>query len=227
MIAIPSVELQSSGSLRARRSVPSVAARELADLGFGRLHVESGGVVGTGSGLPALEDLLRDTTARVQVGGVGTTTDIERLLRAGAETVVVGDRGIDEPEWLADVAQLYPDAIAVATNVRDRRVVRRGWVRTLAVDILDLVDELNAVPLRELIVHIGALDSAMRFGELSLLEDVADRSRCPVLVAGGVSTIHDLRALEHRGITGAVIDADMLLGGMPDNREIAHEFGAE
>jgi phosphoribosylformimino-5-aminoimidazole carboxamide ribotide isomerase len=227
MIVIPLVDLQGAQgrhSTHARRPVPSMAARELADLGFARLHVEGGSAAF--SNVSGVEELLRDATARLQVGGVTTTTDIDGLLRAGAESVVVGDRGIDEPEWLADVAALYPEAVALATDVRDRRVVRRGWVRTLPVDILDLVDELNDVPLSYVIVHIRSLDGAMRISELSLLEDVAERSRCPVFVAGGVSTIHDLRALEHRGIAGAVIDADMLLGGMSDNRDIAHEFGA-
>jgi phosphoribosylformimino-5-aminoimidazole carboxamide ribonucleotide (ProFAR) isomerase len=162
----------------------------------------------------------------VQVGRLTSTSDIEQLLRAGADAVVVGDRALEEPEWLAHVADLYPDAIGIATDVRDRRVVRRGWVRTLPVDILDLVEELNDLQLRELIVSIRPLDGDMRFGELSLLEDVADRSRCPVLVAGGITTIDDLRALEHRGVAGAVIEAEKLLGAGFDARDVAHEFGA-
>jgi phosphoribosylformimino-5-aminoimidazole carboxamide ribotide isomerase len=174
----------------------------------------------------ALEELLRDASARVQVGGVTSSSEIEQLLRVGADSVVVGDRGIEEPEWLADVADLYPEGITARTDVRDRRVVRRGWVRTLPVDILDLVDELNAFPLRELLISIRSLDGAVRVGDLSLLEDVAERSRCPVLVAGGVAAIDDLRALEHRGIAGAVIEAERLLGGAMDGRDVAREFGA-
>jgi phosphoribosylformimino-5-aminoimidazole carboxamide ribotide isomerase len=194
-------------------------------MGFHQLYVDGLRDV-AGSTLPLVESLLRDTGTHVQVGGVVSTAVIDELLRAGADCIVVGDRGIEEPEWLADVAELYPDDIAVMTDVRDRRVVRRGWVRTLPVDILDLVDELNALPLRELVINIRPLDGAMRFGELSLLEDVAERSRCPVIVAGGVSAIHDLRALEHRGVAGAIIDAEKLLGDMNDRQEIAREFGA-
>jgi phosphoribosylformimino-5-aminoimidazole carboxamide ribotide isomerase len=230
MIAIPSLKLPAGNSTpravggdQMRRSV-ALVARELAARGFSRLHVAQSGTSSSESSLTVLEDLLRDTAARVQVGGATAVSDIEQLLRVGAELVVVGDRGIEEPEWLADVADLYPDAIGAATDVRDRRVVRRGWVRTLPVDILDLVDELNAVPLHELLVNLRPLDDAVRFGELALLEDVAERSRCPVLVAGGISTIADLRALEHRGIAGALIEAEKLLDGTFDAREVAQEF---
>ena len=234
MIAIPAVSLTSNlishsedvqGQRRSRPGSPTSTARELADLGFSRLYVSNGGTT-AGTATSELEELIRDADARVQVGAVGATAEVEQLFRAGADVVVVGDRGIDEPEWLADVADLYPDAVAVQTDVRDRRVVRRGWVRSLPIDIVDLVDELNGLPLGELVVSIRALDASMRFGDLALLEDVAERCRFPVFVAGGVSTIQDLRALEHRGIAGAVIDAEKLLHGQLDARAVAQEFGA-
>lgn len=200
-------------------------ARDLLDLGFSCLHVQSGVGSASAASVPELEEVVRDSNARVQVGRVTSTTDIEQLLRAGADAVIVGDRALEEPEWLAHVADLYPETIGVATDVRDRRVARRGWVRTLPVDILDLVDELNGLALRELIVSIRPLDGEMRFGELSLLEDVAERSHCPVFAAGGITSIHDLRALEHRGLAGAVIEAERLLGGGMDGRDVAREFG--
>jgi phosphoribosylformimino-5-aminoimidazole carboxamide ribotide isomerase len=193
-------------------------------MGFSRLHV-SDGHGSDRTNLLLLEDMVRDSSSRVQVSGVRTTSDVDRLLRLGAECVALSDRAIDEPEWLGDVAELYPDLIGVTTDVRDRRVVRRGWVRTLPVDILDLVDELNALPLRELIVTVPMVDSAMRLNELALLEDVAEQSRCPVLVSGGVGSIQDLRALEHRGIAGVVIDGERLLGSPSDARDLAREFG--
>jgi phosphoribosylformimino-5-aminoimidazole carboxamide ribonucleotide (ProFAR) isomerase len=200
-------------------------ARDLLDLGFSSLHVQSGATAPPSTSIPELEEVVRDSHARVQVGRVTSTSDIEQLLRAGADAVIVGDRALEEPEWLAHVADLYPDAIGVATDVRDRRVVTRGWVRTLPVDILDLVDELNGLALRELIVSIRSLDGEMRFGELSLLEDLAQRSNSPVFAAGGITSIHDLRALEHRGLAGAVIEAEKLLGGGMDGRDVAREFG--
>jgi phosphoribosylformimino-5-aminoimidazole carboxamide ribotide isomerase len=222
MIAIPAVALNDNRLVPpASRARVAEVARTLNDLGFRRLHV-----VENGSGDQAVEDILRDTSAAVQVSGVSSTSEIEQLLRAGVDHVIVGSRGIEEPDWLADVADLYPGAIAVATDVRDRRVVRRGWVRTLPVDILDIVDELNALPLRELLVAVRTQDSGPSISELSLLEDVADQSRCPVSVVGAVTGVQDLRALEHRGIAGAIIDAERLLSGAIDGRRVAQEFSA-
>jgi hypothetical protein len=65
----------------------------------------------------------------------------------------------------------------------------------------------------------------MGMSELSLLEDVAEQSRFPVSVVG-TATMADLRALEHRGIAGAIIDAERFLGGELDGRRVAQDFGA-
>lgn len=220
MIAIPAVDLNDNKlAPYGARGRASEIARNLTDLGFRRLHL-----VENNPSDPAVEDILRDTNAAVQVSGASSTSEIEQLLRAGADHVIVGGRGIEEPSWLADVVDLYPGSIAVATDVRDRRVVRRGWVRTLPVDILDIVDELNELPLRELLVAVRAADGGPGMSELSLLEDVAEQSRCPVAVIGAVTGLHDLRALEHRGIASAIIDAERLLSGAIDGRRVAHEF---
>lgn len=222
MIVIPSIKLRDS---RTPMLAAVPVARELADMGFTHLHLARGSSA-TDADNHIIEDVLRISDASVQVGGVDTTSDVDQLIRIGADTIVIGDRGIEEPEWLADVADSYPDAIAVTTAVRDRRVVRRGWVRTLPVDIMDLVDELNDVPLREIIVTIPSGEGAVRFADLSLLEDVAERSRCPIVVAGGVADVSDLRALEHRGVTASILDAELLLTGVMDGRSIAAVFGA-
>src|SRR5438309_9767789 len=98
MIAIPALDVH------AQLGHPSVAmmARALDDLGFGRLQItDRQASARPGSNLPTVEDILRDTNARVQVDGVNAISEIEQLLRIGVDHVVVGARGIDEPEWLA------------------------------------------------------------------------------------------------------------------------------
>jgi phosphoribosylformimino-5-aminoimidazole carboxamide ribotide isomerase len=59
--------------------------------------------------------------------------------------------------------------------------------------------------------------------ELSLLEDIAEACEFPVLAAGGISSLSDLRALEHRGIAAAVMTADTFTGEV-DARWVAREF---
>lgn len=235
MIAIPAVDLREGACVqlvggsyekeRVRLPEPARVARQWEQVGFRRLHVvDLDAATGAGSNLPIVEEILRDAHIDVQVGGgVRGTELVEQLFRAGAARVVVGTRALEDPEWLADLAGLYPGVVVVATDVRERRVVTRGWVRTLPLDILDVVEELNAHSLGGLLVTAVHLEGQMRGTDLALMEDVAEASRFPVLASGGVSTMNDLRALEHRGIAGAVIGMALYTGAL-DARAVAQEF---
>jgi phosphoribosylformimino-5-aminoimidazole carboxamide ribotide isomerase len=231
MLAIPSVDLN-EGAMGALESGSPIrptgvrAARALADLGFSRLHLEKfGSGSRNGSSLPTVEEIVRDTDAQIQVAGSNSVSEIERLFRSGAEYIVAGDRSIEEPEWLERLARLYPEAILVQTDLRDRRVVRRGWVRTLPFDIVDLVDELGELPLAGILVAGFDLNGASRHSDLAMIDDLAERSRSPILVSARIDSVDDLRALEHRGAAGAIVRSGSLLSGALDPHAIATEFG--
>ena len=236
MIAIPNIDLQNGTCVRpaGSRSGPSDfpagdligVARALASCGFRRFQIiDRDSESGSGSNAGLIEDVARDGALEIQAGGgVQSLEQIERLADAGACRVVVGPRALDEQDWLAHVADLFPGLLIVSTDVRERRVVTRGWVHGLPLDILDLVDDLAGIPLGGLLVASVHLDGQHTSADLALLEDVAEACEFPVISAGGVSTMDDLRALEHRGIAGAVLGT-VLYSGTLDLRAVAQEFG--
>jgi len=234
MIAIPSIDLRNGSCVKPTGVTavdfpsgdPLTVARSLAALGFRRIQIndrDSESAAGTNTAL--IEDIVRDGAVDVQVtGGVRSLDQVERLSDAGACRVILAPRALDEPEWLLRVADLFPGLLIVATDVRERRVVTRGWVHGLPLDILDLADDLRGIPLGGLLVSSDHPDAPHSCADLTLLEDVAEACEFPVVVAGGVATMDDLRALEHRGVAGAVLGA-VLYSGAFELRTLARDFG--
>ena len=235
MIAIPAVDLRDGacvqlvgGSYDAERiRIPDArgVARAWADAGFTRLHVvDLDAATGRGSNERIVRDLIGLDDFSVQVGG-GVRSDeaIERLLSDGADYVVLGTRAIEEPDWLAEMAEQFPGELVVAADVRERQVVTHGWQKRHHRDVLDVIDELNESPLAAVLVTAVHKEGQMRGTDLFLMEDVADRSAVPVLASGGVSTLNDLRSLADRGIAGAVIGMALYTGAL-DPRAVASEF---
>lgn len=231
MLVVPKLELLNGVSARigdagALGSDDAlIAARAWAAEGFSRLQiVDRDAVSGRGSNLGLIEVIARDRAAELDlVTGADSSESIEGCFDAGASRVVLGPRALAEPEWLASVTQAFPGVLIVETRVRERRVVTRGWVRTLPVDLLDLVDELAGAPLAGVLVT--SLDGAAGDGlELALLEDVVDACDVPVFVEDTRPTINDLRAFEHRGLGGVVVPASVLATSL-DARSVANEFG--
>ena len=235
MIAIPAVDLRDGACVqlvggsfaqeKVRIENPVDVARSWEHYGFRRLHVvDLDAATGRGSNITVVRSLLFDSGVPMQVGGgVRSSELVEELLEAGASRVIVGTRAIEEPEWLAELAARHPGEIIVACDVRERRVTTRGWAHTLPLDILDVVDELNSLPLAGLLVTAVHREGQMKGTDLPLMEDVAESSNFPVYASGGVATMQDLRALEHRGLAGVVIGMALYTGAL-DPVVVAGEF---
>jgi phosphoribosylformimino-5-aminoimidazole carboxamide ribotide isomerase len=171
-----------------------------------------------------VRDILADQTVPVQVGGgVRSAATIERLLSQGARWVVAGTRALEDPGWLEESARAFPGSIIVAADVRDRRVVTHGWVRALPRDVIDVIEELNALDLAGVLVTAVHMEGQMRGTDLALMESAAEASDHPLFASGGISGIADLHALEDRGVAGAVVGMALYTGAL-DPRVVAGEF---
>jgi phosphoribosylformimino-5-aminoimidazole carboxamide ribotide isomerase len=236
VIAIPAVDVRNGtcaqlvGGASARERVqladPAEVARSWTRYGFRRIHVvDLDAAMGRARNGGVIREILHDTSVEVQVaGGIRERDQIEELLGDGASRVVVGTRALEEPDWLADIAEEFPGQVIVAADVRDRRLVIRGWARTFPTDILDVVEELNGLPLGGLLVTAVHREGQMQGVDLPLMEDVAEASRVPVLASGGVASMHDLRAFAYREVAGVVIGTALYTGAL-DPRTVAAEFG--
>src|SRR5690349_13444913 len=203
MIAIPAIDLRSGACVqlvggsyeqeRVRLDDPASVARDLSAHGFRRLHlVDLDAATGRGSNADLIRDMLADRTLEMQVGGgIRSGETIERLLAEGARNIIVGTRALEEMEWLAEMTSLFPGELIVAADVRERRIVTRGWTRTLPRDILDAVAELNDLPLGGILVTAVHREGQLGGTDLPLMEDVAELSEAPVIAAGGVASMND------------------------------------
>jgi phosphoribosylformimino-5-aminoimidazole carboxamide ribotide isomerase len=237
MLVIPAVDLRDGACVqlvggeyeaeRVRLDDPLAVAREWSRVGFRRLHVvDLDAATGRGSNAATVEEIVRHGNFdAVQVGGGVRDEDaVDRILGYGAQAVVVGTRGLEDPDWLAELAERYPNEIILAADVRERKIVTRGWAHTLPRDVIDVVEDLAGLPLAALMVTAVHLEGQMKGADLPLMEDVAEAATVPVLASGGVSGVHDLRALAERGVSGAIVGMALYTGAL-DPRAVAEEFG--
>ena len=235
MIAIPAIDLRDGACVqlvggeydaeRVRLDDPVEVARTWERAGFRRLHVvDLDAATGRGTNAEVIREILRATSLEAQVGGGIRNVDrIESLLSDGASRVILGTRAVEDEDWLAEMTELYPTQIIVAADVRDRRVVARGWTETTGRHVIDLIESLNDFPLAEVMVTAVHREGQMQGTDLPLMEDVAEESVHPVCASGGIGTIGDLRALEDRGVASVVIGMALYTGAI-DPRVVAEEF---
>lgn len=235
MIAIPALDLRGGACVQLAAGsydqevirIPDPVGVAIAwrQYGFRHLHVvDLDGVSGRGNNFAEIQAVLGATDAEVQVGGGIRSADlIQHALNDGAQRVIIGTRALEDPDWLAEMTGVFPGFIVVAADVRDRKVLSHGWTRTQPMLVLDLVEDLNGLPLAGVLVTAVHREEAMRGTDLPLMEDVADAAEFPVYASGGLGTIGDLRALADRGVAAAVIGMALYTGAM-DPWAVAEEF---
>jgi len=235
MIAIPALDLRGGACVQLapgsydeeviRIPDPVGVAIAWRQYGFRHLHVvDLDGVAGRGNNTVAIQAILGATDVEVQVGGgIRSQELIQRTLNDGAQRVVIGTRALEDPDWLAEMSDLFPGCIVVAADVRDRKVLSHGWTRTQPKLVLDLVQDLNGLPLAGVLVTAVHREEAMRGTDLPLMEDVAEAADFPVFASGGLGRMSDLRALADRGVAAAIIGMALYSGAM-DPRVVAEEF---
>ena len=141
-------------------------------------------------------------------GGIRSVADAETLVRAGASRVVVGTAA-----WtlLDELVSSLGERLVVAVDVRDGLVRTRGWTEEgLALD--QAIDRCVAAGVSRLLCTAIERDGTLEGPDVDLVRRVVERSRLPVLAAGGIRSDEDVDALEHAGAEGAIVGRAMLEG---------------
>lgn len=237
MIAIPALDLRGGACVQLavgsydqeviRIPDPVGVAIAWRQYGFRHLHlVDLDAIAGRGNNAVEIQAILAATDVEVQVGGgIKSRESIHQFLADGAQRVVIGTRALEDFDWLVEMSTDFPSCIIVAADVRDRKVLSHGWTRIQPMLMLDLVEDLNGLPLAGVLVTAVHREEAMRGTDLPLMEDIADAAEFPVFASGGLGSIGDLRALADRGVAAAIIGMGLYSGAM-DPWAVADEFSA-
>ena len=191
---------------------PESLARRFASEGAGRLHLVD--LDGAFPGVPSLELVERVSAAGglpLQVGGGYRTLEaVVAALDGGADRVMVGTAALTAG-FVEQAVERVGDALVVAVDVRDGRVAVEGWTETSDVAPRELAARCAELGVARLLVTSAARDGSLAGPDLALLEEVLPAG-IPVLAAGGVSSLDDLRALRGAGCEGAIVGSALLAG---------------
>lgn len=237
MIAIPAVDLRGGACVqlvggsfadeRVRIADPIAVAQRWVDAGFRQLHVvDLDAAVGSGGNAREVRGILQLAVVESQVGGgVRSTGRVIELLDTGAARVVVGTRAVDDPAWLAEISERFPQRVIVAADVRGRRVTANGWTRERDLDVADFARSIAALPLAAILVTAVHREGQMQGSDLPLMAEMVEATELPIIASGGIATAAELRELATRGVSAAVLGMSLYTGAL-DARATAEEFSS-
>jgi len=203
------VRIDRSGTIRVEAfgADPLTAATAFVRAGATRLHLVDIDLARSGAAenLPTLRAVCELGVPVQASGGVRSRAHVEALLSAGAERVVLGTAALADRDEAEALARAFGDRLVVGIEADGPVVKPRG--SDLEVPLWDVLVWLAGIEVRRyLFTEVGRV-GALEGPDLDGVWAFAEYSAVPVLLAGGIRGVDDVRAVAALGgrIEGVVI----------------------
>lgn len=174
---------------------------------------------------PAILDIIERTASVVFApltvgGGVRQTSDVRRLLDAGADKVSVNSAAVARPELIGEVAEQWGRQVLVLAIDAKRNdaagyfeVFTHGGRRGTGIDAVEWARRGAALGAGEILLTSMDRDGTRAGYDLALLKAVAGAVPIPVIASGGVGTLEHLREGLVEGDADAALAASIFHDG--------------
>jgi cyclase len=169
-------------------------------------------------------DIIERTAARCFMpltvgGGVRSTDDIRRLLKAGADKVSVNSAAVARPEFVREAAEKFgAQCIVVAIDAKQVsepgtparwEIFTHGGRNRTGIDAVDFARTVVRLGAGEILLTSMDRDGTKAGFDLDLTRTIADAVPVPVVASGGVGTLDHLVDGVRTGHASAVLAASI------------------
>ena len=210
---------------------PFEQAGKFKNYGFKNLHIVDldGALTGETVNLDIIEDIVSRFDLKVEIGGgIRKFESIEKYTDAGVEKVILGSAAIKDKNFLKEACKKFPNKIALGLDAKDGFLSVSGWKENSNELTLDYLKEVNDYGVSRLIYTDINRDGMKQSPNFEETLKVAEKSNCPVIISGGVSSIDDIKKakeLNNKNIEGIIVGKAIYDGDIKLD-ELAKEVNA-
>lgn len=230
MIVFPAVDIKEGQCVRLRQGNadevttysenPVEMALNWANKGAKWLHVVDldGAFQGFAVNKEIISKICRQLSIPVQLGGgVRNIETAKAYMQTGVERLIIGTMALEDKESLSLLCREYPDRIGVSLDASDGILKTRGWVEETGKKVTDVVPVMESMGVACLVYTDISRDGMQNGVNITALESLLQQTKLPVIVAGGVSYLEDLKALVplvQKGLEGVVTGKAIYSGSL-------------
>ncbi len=186
---------------------PLQPARRWLDAGARMLHVID--LDGAREGRAANAELVERIAglgAPIQVGGgIRAIETLRRYRDAGVARIIVGTAAVVDREFLRQAVALCGETLIVSVDARGGRVALNGWTESSDLPAATLIAQLEALGVRRFIYTDIASDGTLGGHNEAEFARVAEVAHAPLIAAGGIADLEQIRRLAASGAAGVVL----------------------
>ena len=188
---------------------PVEQAGKYKDHGFKNLHIVDldGALTGETVNLDIIQDIVGKFNLKVEVGGgIRNSNSIQKYIDAGVEKVILGSAAIKDKNFLKESCKKFQNQIALGLDAKNGYLSVSGWKESSNQLTLDYLKEINDYGVSRLIYTDINRDGMKQSPNFNETMKVAEMSKCPVIISGGVSSIDDIKKARNlKNVEGIIV----------------------
>ena len=188
---------------------PLEQAGKYKDHGFKNLHIVDldGALTGETVNLEVIKEIVNQFNFKVEIGGgVRNFESIKKYADVGVEKVILGSAAIKDKNFLKEACLKFSNKIALGLDAKDGFLSVSGWKENSNKLTIDFLKEVNDYGMSRLIYTDINRDGTKQRPNFDETSKVANISKCPVIISGGVSSIDDIKkAKDLKNIEGIIV----------------------
>jgi len=190
---------------------PVAVAQRWVDAGARRLHMVD--LNGAFAGKPVNAGAIKAVAEAfpklpIQVGGgIRDEDTVAAYLEAGVRYAIIGTKAVSAPHFINDLCLEFPGHILVGLDAKDSRIAIDGWSKLSHHSAIDMARRFEQDGVEAIVFTDIGRDGMMSGVNVESTVKLAQSINIPVIASGGITNMHDIRALcevSDEGIMGAI-----------------------
>lgn len=175
---------------------------------FGEIQlIDLDAAMGKGNNLALINKITKKIKCRVG-GGIRNITIAKHVINAGATKVIVGSAAFKDgkinKEFLGSLKKtIGKNKIIIAIDSRKGKIVVRGWQKSTGINTLKVIKQLEPYCSEFLYTYVDK-EGTMKGIDLKLVKRLKKATKNKLTVAGGISTIKEIKELKKSKISCAL-----------------------
>jgi phosphoribosylformimino-5-aminoimidazole carboxamide ribotide isomerase len=187
---------------------PVAQAKEFFEAGAKWLHVVD--LDGAKLGKPINADVVAEIAKQVPMnielgGGIRDEAAIVQMLQAGVTRLILGSSAIKQFDWFCEMAQKYPQRLVLGLDARGSSLATEGWLDQGSLSVLEFAKKAADLPLAAIVYTDISKDGMLAGPNIERTKQLVEAVNIPIVAAGGVTTVEDVKKLKIACVAGAII----------------------
>lgn len=185
--------------------------------GAKRLHIVDldGAEIGKPQNINIVISIISKVNIPIQLGGgIRDFETAEKLIKLGIDRLILGTMAIEYPDFIADLTQKYREHIIISIDARDGYINTHGWLKETKIKSIDYIRNLEDIGVSRLLYTDISKDGTLSKPSFNSIEEIIKSTKIPIIIAGGISDISDIKHLSKLGAEAVIIGKALYTGAI-------------